>query len=121
MEPPSIAKLLLGRSKETPSSSRGLTHPKLARLPSRRRVFPVIHLKSVEQVLENTKLAHSLDCDGVFLINHGNSSALLLDAFKQARDAYPDFFIGLNILTEWVRSILRHVLRKVLRLIFGVF
>lgn len=58
----------------------------------------VIHVDSEEQVLRNIKIADENGANGVFLINHSMSFCSLLAIYQIAKNIYPDFWIGVNLL-----------------------
>jgi predicted TIM-barrel enzyme len=74
-------------------------------LPARanqRYFLPVIHIQSVEQALRNAQLAFNHGADGVWLIDHQPNGPDPLKLTRQCllavRQAYPDAFVGVNIL-----------------------
>ena len=69
--------------------------------------LPVIHVISPEQALENTKIAVGGGADGVFLINHHGTYHDLLVAYKEVRNRFPSFWIGLNFLDLGLAAISR--------------
>ena len=64
------------------------------------KVFlPVIHVKTRRQVLENVHIAKTEGADGVFLIQHGHPSFMVLSAvYEEVRTRYPRFWVGINFL-----------------------
>ncbi|HEX4104323.1 MAG TPA: hypothetical protein VHZ04_02485 [Candidatus Paceibacterota bacterium] len=60
----------------------------------------VIHAQNPDQALENARIAHQEGADGIFLINHGVPSGVLLSCYKEVRDYYPEWWIGLNFLDQ---------------------
>ncbi len=70
----------------------------LEKFGQKRRVFPVIHVVSKKQCLDNIKICVEAKTDGVFLINHHSYCNELLDIYKYARELYPNLWIGLNCL-----------------------
>lgn len=102
-EVPNVAKRLLGRAAEGKPTCRGLRHPKLDLLPPRRRIFAVVHVKNPDQAVQNSVVAREAGCDGVFLIGHGIGTPVLLDAFRAVRERDPELFVGLNVLSAFVR------------------
>ncbi len=65
---------------------------------SKHTFLAVIHSESAEQSLRNTEIAKANGADGVFLINHKMSADDLFSVYRAVREAYPDFWIGLNCL-----------------------
>lgn len=64
------------------------------------KIFPVVHVQSLEQAVDQAALALSLRADGVFLIDHGVVGIHgLLGSFQAVRGAFPDAFVGLNFLS----------------------
>jgi hypothetical protein len=61
-------------------------------------IYPVIHVKSEEQAIRNTKIAKDAGCDGVFLINHAISPEALLKIHAATAKAVPNWWIGINCL-----------------------
>eukprot|EP01006_Ploeotia_vitrea_P009567 TRINITY_DN22837_c0_g1_i1.p1 TRINITY_DN22837_c0_g1~~TRINITY_DN22837_c0_g1_i1.p1 ORF type:complete len:380 (-),score=65.85 TRINITY_DN22837_c0_g1_i1:77-1216(-) len=61
-------------------------------------LLPVVHVYSAEQTVRNVEKVFSSGCDGVWLIDHNRGSNILPDCFKAARDAFPDKWIGVNVL-----------------------
>ena len=56
--------------------------------------IPVIHVFDEKQSLECATLAFENDCDGVFLIAHGNNknrkrSELIIECFKVVKNKFP--------------------------------
>ena len=66
--------------------------------PRRHVVLPVIHVASSEQAIRNVSIAHGAGADGVYLINHSISDKALLRIYGEAKEAYPEFWIGVNCL-----------------------
>jgi hypothetical protein len=64
------------------------------------KVYPVVHVISPEQAVEQTEIAINAGSDGVFLIDHGGGSHHIVDAYNAVAKVYPETFIGLNYLTE---------------------
>lgn len=66
------------------------------------KVYPVVHITSPEQAVEQTGIAIDAQADGVFLIHHGNSQyqggEVLVNAFNDVTTTYPDLFVGMNYL-----------------------
>ena len=65
-----------------------------------RRVFPVIHVTSLEQALRNAALARDEGADGVFLITHGEvPDRELLEIHSEVHAKFQGWWIGVNCLT----------------------
>ena len=62
-------------------------------------VLPVIHVIDFEQTTNNIQKAMEGGCKGVFLINHDFGVERFLPIAKATREAFPDFWIGLNFLS----------------------
>lgn len=61
--------------------------------------YPVIHVETASQALENTKIAFDAGTDGVFIINHSISSETLLHIHQELLVYFPKSFpIGVNLL-----------------------
>jgi predicted TIM-barrel enzyme len=61
-------------------------------------VLPVIHVIDEAQTLANIARAKDGGCPGVFLINHDFGIEPFLAIIRAAREAWPDFWIGINFL-----------------------
>jgi hypothetical protein len=61
-------------------------------------LMAVIHVESLEQAFENTRIALGEGADGVFLINHAIDHRALGIAYRAIRINWPDARIGLNFL-----------------------
>ena len=61
-------------------------------------VLPVIHVLDAGQTIENIKKASGAGCPGVFLINHDFGVDPFLPIIHEARNSFPDFWLGLNFL-----------------------
>lgn len=61
-----------------------------------KRVFPVIHAVTEEQVAQNAKIAADAGADGVFVINHGFAPAELVPLIDVALKHIP--WVGANFL-----------------------
>jgi predicted TIM-barrel enzyme len=64
----------------------------------RRVVLPVVHVRDASQSLRNVEMAYRNRCNGVFLIGHDLSADYVLDVAKQVKDAFPNFWLGVNLL-----------------------
>lgn len=73
------------------------------------RFIVVVHAKSIEQCLEQSKIAFDNGAGGIFLINHRIKSYKLLDCYAHVRRKYPDAFIGLNFLDLYNFSGIRNL------------
>lgn len=62
------------------------------------RVYPVIHVDGIDQVLQQAGVAFGHDVAGVFLIDHDSDDARLMDCISAVRDEYPDVFLGVNFI-----------------------
>jgi uncharacterized protein len=66
---------------------------------SKRHTFlAVVHVENSEQALRNTAIAERGGADGVFLINHSISYLELLAIYREVKNTFDDFWIGLNCL-----------------------
>ncbi len=61
-------------------------------------VLPVIHVLDAAQARRNIDVAINGGCPGVFLINHDFEKERLLPIIKETRNAFPDYWIGVNFL-----------------------
>ncbi len=61
-------------------------------------VTPVIHVTDIEQVERNIRLALFEGVHGIFLINHDFGVEPFLPIVRQARQSFPDLWLGLNFL-----------------------
>lgn len=78
-----------------------------ARFPSAPIVLPVIHVRSMDQVLDNAQIAASAGAPGVWLVNHVVPPSRLFDCEKELRRQFPDLWVGLNCLdlpATWVSA-----------------
>jgi len=65
------------------------------------KVFPVVHIISPEQAVEQVGVAFEHGADGAYLIDHRTSDwNVTCRAFNLAKACYPEFFLGVNILFE---------------------
>jgi hypothetical protein len=64
----------------------------------RKRLFPVNHVRNLEQALRNIETVVAADADGIFLIGHGMPYQKLVEIYQGVRSRYPEFWIGLNCL-----------------------
>ena len=64
------------------------------------RIFPVIHVTSLEQALRNATLAYEERADGIFLISHGGvTDEGLLEIHARVHAKFPEWWIGVNCLS----------------------
>lgn len=70
----------------------------MIKFKNKHMIYPVIHVKSEKQAIENTQIAKNAGCDGVFLINHAISPQTLLEIHEATVKAVPDWWIGINCL-----------------------
>lgn len=63
-------------------------------------VYPVVHVNSVEQAVEQSRVALESGANGIYLINHHSESPVdtLTESYNAVVEEHPDAFIGLNIL-----------------------
>lgn len=61
-------------------------------------VYPVIHVRHVEQVLEQVEVARHHDIAGVFLIDHDADDARLIRSIIAVRRNHADLFLGANVI-----------------------
>lgn len=62
--------------------------------------MPVIHVVDEGQAIKNILIAQEGESDGVFLINHVMTSAVLLKIYESVVREFPNFWIGINCL-DW--------------------
>lgn len=63
-----------------------------------RVLLPVIHPVDPQSAMHSIAVAVRADADGIFLINQGMSSRSVLELATITREAYPDLWIGMNLL-----------------------
>jgi predicted TIM-barrel enzyme/ribosomal protein S27E len=78
------------------------------KMNSKHRILPVIHVKTEEQAIRNTKIAKEAGCDGVFLINHAIFPVELLEIHAATAKAVPDWWIGINCLGFTNEQMFKH-------------
>lgn len=78
-----------------------------------KRFFPVIHVESSEQALQNVAIATNAKIDGVFLINHTISYMTLLQIYERITEQYPNLWIGMNNLDSNYSHTFEHIPSKV--------
>ncbi|MFK7805013.1 MAG: BtpA/SgcQ family protein [Anaerolineae bacterium] len=81
-----------------------------------KKLYPVIHVRSLEQALQNAKIAFDANCDGIFLINHENKDGIreilypeLLTIHAAVHRRFPDWWIGLNCLDLPTADVFQHL------------
>lgn len=62
------------------------------------KVYPVIHVRTVEQVRSQVANLVRHPVDGVFLIDHDADDRRLADCVAAVRDQHPDLFLGANVI-----------------------
>jgi hypothetical protein len=75
------------------------------------KVYPVIHVETVPQVVRDARTAAEHPVDGVFLIAHDADDARLVEAFLAVRTDFPDLFLGVNFIRRTRREALE-ILRQ---------
>ena len=65
-----------------------------------RVLLPVIHTIGHAETLESVRIAHAAGCRGVFLIDQELPPPEVLALVCEARAAYPDLWIGVNLLSR---------------------
>jgi uncharacterized protein len=63
-------------------------------------LLPVIHTVERREVLKSIRVAHAAGCRGVFLIDQELPPPEVLALVCEARDAHPDLWIGVNLLSR---------------------
>lgn len=66
--------------------------------PQKHTVLPVVHVTSLEQALRNVGIAQQAGADGVFLIGHDLWWTALSAIHVEVKEAFPDFWVGVNFL-----------------------
>jgi predicted TIM-barrel enzyme len=64
------------------------------------QVLPVIHILNKQQTIAQAELLVSSKCDGFWLINHGGDDDLTLSLAVTLSERYPDFVVGVNLLSH---------------------
>ncbi|TWP32961.1 hypothetical protein [Leekyejoonella antrihumi] len=77
------------------------------------RVYPVIHVTDVQQVLNQARTALRHDIDGLFLIDHDADDHRLTNCVLAARQAHPDVFLGVNYIRRTAAQALRIMTRQI--------
>src|SRR6185503_7065075 len=62
------------------------------------KLTPVIHVQTFEQALKNVEICVNTNVDGLWLINHSISCNKLASIYKEVRNQFPCFWIGINVL-----------------------
>lgn len=62
-------------------------------------ILPVIHHLDMETSVSQVRIARECGAHGVFLIDHAGEDELLIDVACVAKGVFPDFPIGLNLLS----------------------
>ncbi|MBS3941413.1 MAG: hypothetical protein KG028_10680 [Actinobacteria bacterium] len=62
------------------------------------KVYPVIHVADIPDVVEDAELAVDRGADGVFLIDHDADDDRLVAAIRAVRAALPQLFLGANVI-----------------------
>lgn len=65
-----------------------------------RVLLPVIHTVDRDEVLKSIRVASAAGCRGVFLIDQEMPPADVLALVCEARDAHPELWIGVNLLSR---------------------
>ena len=65
-----------------------------------RVLLPVIHTIGHAEAIESIRISSAAGCRGVFLIDQELPPAEVLALVCKARDAYPDLWIGVNLLSR---------------------
>lgn len=72
--------------------------------PSGKVFLPVIHCGTPFQTVRNVEIAIKAGADGVFLIDHTHSTSRLHAIYEIVREMFPELWIGLNFLGEYVAN-----------------
>lgn len=64
------------------------------------KVIPVIHFLDRQTAFEQTAIAHAAGAAGVFLISHHNNDDELTAIAREIKQQYPEFPIGINLLSN---------------------
>ena len=62
-------------------------------------IYPVIHHHDHALSLQQVRAAKLAGADGAFLISHAGADAQVMSVAAQAKGVWPDFAIGINLLT----------------------
>ena len=68
------------------------------KFPQKHTVIPVVHVTSLFQAIRNVGIAKEAGADGVFLIGHDMWWTELLSIHSKVKEAFPDFWVGVNFL-----------------------
>lgn len=64
------------------------------------KIYVVVHHRDEETTISQTAIAKNHGADGVFLIAHGGEDDELVDVAKTCKVLWPDFPIGVNLLSK---------------------
>lgn len=64
------------------------------------KIYPVIHVSNMNNVIENVEISRKCGCEGVFLIHMQGHDEILTDIFRELKIRYPDLKIGINRLSK---------------------
>lgn len=64
------------------------------------KVLPVIHFLTVQQALDNARIARDAGCPGVFLISMDGRDDDLDQAIMAVKHRFTDLYVGANFLTQ---------------------
>ena len=62
------------------------------------KIYPVVHVNTVETAVEQAAIALSAGADGVYLIHHGADNLALFRAFDRVVADHPTAYVGRNLL-----------------------
>lgn len=62
------------------------------------KTIPVIHHQSHEVSMRNAEIAHSLNCDGVFVISMDGDDIVAADSAENIKKQFPKMKVGINAL-----------------------
>lgn len=68
------------------------------------KFIAVIHIKDIDQAIQQTIVTTDNGVDGVFLIDHKRTHKHLTVAYAKVRNALPNYWIGLNFLDLYPRA-----------------
>ena len=63
-------------------------------------LLPVVHPVGRSEALESVRVAHAAGVKGVFLIDQGMTALEVLQLVVEVRSAYPDLWVGVNLLSR---------------------
>lgn len=64
----------------------------------RPKVWPVIHMGTEQQALDNARIAAEHGCEGVFVISMDGRDAAVAPLARKIKDLFPDLLVGINLL-----------------------